>query len=92
MQGSLRPDRSRAALQKGLDSLLPEYREVVVLIDIEDCSYAAAAAALDVPIGTVRSRLFRARRLLQQHLMEHAEDLGFLRPTVAQPSQGGARQ
>lgn len=80
------------ALQKGLDSLLPEYREVVVLIDIEDCSYAAAAAALGVPIGTVRSRLFRARRLLQQSLMEYAEDLGFLRPNVAQPSQGGARQ
>jgi len=80
------------ALQKGLDSLLPEYREVVVLIDIEDCSYAAAAEALNVPIGTVRSRLFRARRLLQQCLMEYAEDLGFLRPTADQTSQGGARQ
>jgi len=80
------------ALQKGLDALLPEYREVVVLIDIEDCSYAAAAAALKVPIGTVRSRLFRARRLLQQSLMEYAEDLGFLRPNQEQLSQGGTRQ
>ena len=81
------------ALEKGLASLLPEYREVVVLVDIEDCSYAAAAAALNVPIGTVRSRLFRARRLLQQSLMEYAEDLGFLRRSQEQPSTtGGARQ
>ena len=80
------------ALAKGLESLLPEYREVVMLIDIEDCSYAAAAAALNVPIGTVRSRLFRARRLLQQTLMEYAEDAGFLRPTQENPAKGGARQ
>jgi RNA polymerase sigma-70 factor (ECF subfamily) len=80
------------ALQKGLDSLLPEYREVVVLIDIEDCSYAAAAAALNVPIGTVRSRLFRARRLLQQSLMEHAEDLGLLRLKEEQTAKGGPVQ
>src|SRR4029078_398095 len=80
------------ALQKCLYSLLPKYREVVVLIDIEDCSYAAAAAALNVPIGTVRSRLFRARRLLQQSLMEHAEDLGLLRLQEEQTAKGGPVQ
>ena len=80
------------ALEEGLRSLQPEYREVVVLIDIEDCSYADAAAALNVPIGTVRSRLFRARRLLQQALMKHAEDLGFLTPLAERPTTGGTRQ
>lgn len=80
------------ALDEALRSLQPEYREAVVLVDIEDCSYAAAASALNVPIGTVRSRLFRARRLLQQALMKHAEDLGFLKPLAEQPTTGGPRQ
>ena len=56
------------ALERGLRDMLPEYREVVLLIDIEDYTYADAAMALDVPVGTVRSRLFRARRLLQEAL------------------------
>src|SRR5881394_1908488 len=47
-----------SALEKGLESLAVEYRETIVLIDIEDCTYADAAATLGVPIGTVRSRLF----------------------------------
>ena len=80
------------ALDEGLRLLQPEYREVVVLIDIEDCSYADAAAALNVPIGTIRSRLFRARRLLQQTLMKHAEDLGFLTSLAEQQTTGGTRQ
>lgn len=80
------------ALDEAVQMLQPEYREVVVLIDIEDCSYADAAAALNVPIGTIRSRLFRARRLLQQTLMKHAEDLGFLTPLTEQPTAGGSRQ
>jgi RNA polymerase sigma-70 factor (ECF subfamily) len=80
------------ALDEARRSLQPEYREVVVLIDIEDCSYAAAADARNVPIGTVRSRLFRARRLLQQALMKHAEDLGFLTPLAERPTAGGTRQ
>lgn len=80
------------ALDEGLRSLQPEYREVVALIDIEDCSYADAAAALNVPIGTVRSRLYRARRLLQQALMKHAEDLGFLTRLAKQATTGGPDQ
>jgi RNA polymerase sigma-70 factor (ECF subfamily) len=48
----------------------------VILVDIEDYTYADAAEALGVPVGTVRSRLFRARRLLQEALIEYARDLG----------------
>jgi RNA polymerase sigma-70 factor (ECF subfamily) len=64
------------ALRRCLDNMLPEYAETVILIDIEDYSYADAAEALGVPLGTVRSRLFRARRLLQEGLIEYARDFG----------------
>jgi RNA polymerase sigma-70 factor (ECF subfamily) len=59
-----------------------EYREVVILVDVEDCTYAEAAESLGVPVGTVRSRLFRGRRLLQQTLIEHARDMGLAKPPV----------
>jgi RNA polymerase sigma-70 factor (ECF subfamily) len=52
---------------------LPEnYREVVVLCELEEMSYEEAAAALDCPLGTVRSRLHRARALLLEKLREPA--------------------
>jgi RNA polymerase sigma-70 factor (ECF subfamily) len=65
------------AIQAGIARLLPEYREVLLLVDIEDKTYADAAAIVGAPVGTIRSRLFRARRLLQEMLIEHAQDLGF---------------
>jgi RNA polymerase sigma-70 factor (ECF subfamily) len=68
------------ALERGLRELQAEYRDVLMLVDIEDRSYADAAAALSVPVGTVRSRLFRGRRLLQQMLIEHARDMGLAKP------------
>ena len=64
------------ALEQCLKAMLPEYAETVILVDVEDYTYADAAAELGVPVGTVRSRLFRARRLLQEALIEHARDLG----------------
>ena len=66
----------RPALERSLRALQPEYREVVVLVDVEGYAYAEAAVALGIPVGTVRSRLFRGRRLLQQTLMEQARDSG----------------
>ena len=44
-------------------------RQVITLVDIEECSYAAVAAILDLPVGTVMSRLARARQALRQHFM-----------------------
>jgi len=49
----------------------------VVLVDVEGQPYEEAAAVLGVPVGTVRSRLFRGRRLLQDLLYAHARDAGF---------------
>jgi len=68
------------ALKQSLAELLPEYREAVLLVDVEEYSYEDAASTIGVPIGTIRSRLFRARRRLQQSLIEHARDLGFTLP------------
>lgn len=51
-----------------LDKLPEEYRLAVQLCDVEQLSYEEAASAMEVPIGTVRSRVFRGRRLLRQKL------------------------
>lgn len=66
-------------------SRVPEpFRSALVVVDLEDQSYEVAAERLGVPIGTVRSRLFRGRRLLQEHLRCHALDLGVLAPVFQQ--------
>jgi len=72
-----RPELSEA-IRRALDKLPEEFRSAVVLVDIEDQSYAEAARVLGVPVGTVRSRLFRGRRLLQEDLLAYAEDAGLL--------------
>ena len=59
-----RRDEEAHALRSALAALEPSFREVVLLCDLEGLSYEEAAAAVDVPIGTVRSRLARARARL----------------------------
>jgi RNA polymerase sigma-70 factor (ECF subfamily) len=56
------------ALRRAVQALPRRYREVVVLCDLEEVDYADAAVALGCPIGTVRSRLHRARGLLLDKL------------------------
>lgn len=68
------------AVARALSRLPEGYRTVVALVDLEDQSYADAAEVLAVPVGTVRSRLFRGRRLLQQDLLAYAEDAGLVAP------------
>jgi RNA polymerase sigma-70 factor (ECF subfamily) len=55
-------------IQEGLEKLSAEYRLVMILSDIEEFSYEEVAAALNCPIGTVRSRLHRARTQMREHL------------------------
>jgi RNA polymerase sigma-70 factor (ECF subfamily) len=62
------------ALMEELDRLPEEYRLAVVLCDVEEMSYDEAASALEVPIGTVRSRLFRGRRMLRARLSHWTEE------------------
>jgi len=61
---------SQSGVVDALSALPHDFRDVVVLVDIGDFSYADAAQILDVPIGTVMSRLHRGRRLLKQKLAE----------------------
>lgn len=72
---------SRVDLAPAIDDALknvPEpFRSTLMLVDVEDQSYEAAAEILRVPIGTVRSRLFRGRRLMQEQLLTYARDAGF---------------
>jgi RNA polymerase sigma-70 factor (ECF subfamily) len=54
-----------------LAALSPEHRQVVLLRELEGMTYEQMAAVLAVPRGTIESRLFRARRHLQELLKEH---------------------
>ncbi|WP_333842183.1 sigma-70 family RNA polymerase sigma factor [Pelomicrobium sp.] len=72
----------REDLEKAIDSLPDEYRLVVVLIDLEGYAYAEAAELLHVPVGTVRSRLNRARGRLQRTLWRQAIEAGLLPHTA----------
>lgn len=75
------------AIRAALAALPAHHRAVVVLVDVADYGYTDAAAVLGVPVGTVRSRLFRARRVLQAALLAHARDAG-LAPAVARVPDG----
>ncbi|MCG3156023.1 MAG: ECF RNA polymerase sigma factor SigR [bacterium] len=74
-------DEVNAALQK----LSPEFRMVVLLCDLEEFSYKEIAGIMGVPIGTVMSRLSRARRQLQQYLGEYARGTGTIKPQKPAP-------
>lgn len=64
------------ALREAIDELAEPFRSAVLLVDVEDLSYDSAAEVMGVPIGTVRSRLFRGRRLLQEKLASLAAEYG----------------
>jgi len=65
---------------EAVDALPPDFREVLVLSDVEGMRYAEIAETLNLPVGTVKSRLFRARRLLQAALYAHAVEMGYIKP------------
>jgi RNA polymerase sigma-70 factor (ECF subfamily) len=67
------------AIDRALGELPEAFRDAVILVDVQDQSYETASVVLGVPIGTVRSRLFRGRRLLQASLLAYARDAGFTR-------------
>ena len=69
-----------------IDKIPAEFREVVLLSDLEGLAYAEVAAILDVPLGTVKSRLFRGRKLLQKVLYEYAREAGVIQTPIARPA------
>lgn len=60
-----------------LSALPQEFRSVILLADIEEFSYKEMAKILNIPLGTVRSRLFRARNMLKEILEKYAKSLGY---------------
>jgi RNA polymerase sigma-70 factor (ECF subfamily) len=54
-----------------------------VLSDLHGLRYAEIAEVLDIPEGTVKSRLFRGRRILQKKLVDYALEMGYIKPSVA---------
>jgi RNA polymerase sigma-70 factor (ECF subfamily) len=70
----------REDLTRAVDALPEQFRVVVVLAEMHGFTYQEIAEALQVPIGTVRSRLARARVLLQKALWAHAQDAGLVGP------------
>jgi RNA polymerase sigma-70 factor (ECF subfamily) len=63
---------SQNAVVDALAEVPHDFRDVLVLVDIGEFSYAEAAQILDIPVGTVMSRLHRGRRILKQQLAEKA--------------------
>ena len=67
-----------------LANLPDEYRAAVVMSDLHGMRYAEIAEVLQVPEGTVKSRLFRGRRILQKELVGYAVEMGYIKPRDAQ--------
>ena len=72
-------------VQKALDSLPADYRMAVILADLEGFSYKEIAEILELPLGTVMSRLYRGRKLLEAAMLEYAREHGYLR--AGEPSK-----
>jgi RNA polymerase sigma-70 factor (ECF subfamily) len=70
MLDRLEREESAARLHRALETLTPDARAIVALVDMEGLGYEEAAEALGLPLGTVRSRLNRAREVLRRRLLE----------------------
>jgi RNA polymerase sigma-70 factor (ECF subfamily) len=76
-----------AEIQAALDELSDEHRMMIVLADLEELSYKEIADIVGCPIGTVMSRLHRARKQLQSRLINQAVELGIIAaPSASEPA------
>jgi RNA polymerase sigma-70 factor (ECF subfamily) len=66
-----------------IQRLPDEYRDAVIMSDLHGLKYSEVATVLGIPEGTVKSRLFRGRRILQAQLREYAELMGYIKPASA---------
>ena len=80
------------AIAKAIRALEPHYRDVVLLVDVDGFSYDEVATSLDIPVGTVRSRLYRARRHLQESLLTYAIDAGYASASYTLPPTSTERR
>jgi RNA polymerase sigma-70 factor (ECF subfamily) len=70
----LQEDDTRQLVRRALEMIPAEFREVIVLRELEDLSYREIAQVADIPLGTVMSRLSRARKLMLKALKELDQD------------------
>ena len=80
----------REEILNALESLPEDYRLMIVLADIEELSYKEIAETVSVPIGTVMSRLHRARKMMQKQLIEQAIQMGIVCPDADEAPEQGA--
>jgi RNA polymerase sigma-70 factor (ECF subfamily) len=66
-------------VQSALEELPDDYRMAVILADLEGFSYKEISEILEVPLGTVMSRLYRGRKLLEEEMLRYAREHGYLR-------------
>jgi RNA polymerase sigma-70 factor, ECF subfamily len=71
-------DIGEETILKAIDRLPEDFRMVVALADVEGFSYKEMASILEIPMGTITSRLYRGRQQLQRSLWEYARDAGIL--------------
>ena len=64
-------------LMRALNEISSEFKSIIVMADLQDLSYREIADKLQIPVGTVMSRLFRARQMLKKLLSDYASDLGY---------------
>ena len=69
-------------ITRALDKLSEEFRQIVLLSELEGLSYKEISKKIDIPLGTVMSRLFRGRRVLQRSLQGYARRRGYLSEPV----------
>ncbi len=72
---------------KHVEGLPEDYRLAVILSDLEGMSYQEIAEALGIPVGTVKSRLFRGRRMLQAVLYDYAVSMGYVKKIPGRPEE-----
>lgn len=68
---------------QAIESLSERYREAVLLSDVHDFRYTEIAEILGIAEGTVKSRLFRGRQILQRKLLGYAVEMGYVKPRAA---------
>ena len=61
-------------IQVALDAMTPEFRQAVLLADVEGMAYEEVAEVMNTSVGTVRSRIHRGRKQIRQHLLKHAPE------------------
>src|SRR6476646_10187304 len=79
-----------ADVEKALEAVPPDFRMAVILADLEDFSYKEIAEIMDCPAGTVMSRLYRGRKILQGLLHEYAVEQGIIPRTLPAADGAGA--